>query len=493
VSGFPWTFGAAAAVGALSVLAISFSILLMVWLSARRLKKMPPVAALRGSISAKDFRRNYFPLEKFPGNVNLGLGLKNMLAYFKTYAMIGAIVAGISLAIVFMAIAYQNFGVDYSALIKLVGIENCDVLVTVTQRTDAAALASEIERMPEVRKTAMMDFVGLKIDGYDAFGTASDDYGRYETFFPTKGRMPIYDNEAAIPGRFARQLGKVIGDGVRITVNGVSQDYIITGHFSTAMSDGGRAAAITLDGFKRLDPHYMRGSISIYLNDGVTQLEFSEKLKQQFGVLNVIRNEGDGRFAAARARAEEKISAYMEHYNIDSGAYSVIYNGEIILSRSSDAYQIEKIEDFNEFVKSNIGVFGDIIGSITIVVVVVSFVISSLILSMTIRSIITKRRRELGILKSNGFTTKQLARQMAISFMPMTAIGIAFGCIGAALTISPAMGLALYSTGAESIVFDVSLPIVVFLGLAILFATYIVANISAMRIKHISVYELMSE
>jgi putative ABC transport system permease protein len=183
----------------------------------------------------------------------------------------------------------------------------------------------------------------------------------------------------------------------------------------------------------------------------------------------------------------------LEHYDVDSVSYAVIYNGDIILKGSSDTYQIEKIIDFREYLNAQLGNYTGAIGAVTQMIVLVSLLISSLILVMTVRSIISKRRRELGILKSNGFTTKQLARQMAISFLPMTAFGVVLGCAAGAFTVSPAMGAALSAAGAENVALAVDPLIVTILGAVILLVTYIVANISALRIKHISVYELLTE
>jgi len=493
MTGSPWTFGANTMACLLSALAIVLILILMVAQSARRIKKLPPVTALRGGITTNSFRRNYFPLSKSKGNVHLSLGIKNMFAYAKLYAMIGIVIAGVSLAITFMFAMYQNFVVDQTAFIRLGGIEAGDVSITVTRHTDAFALAAEMEGMPEVRKTAMMDVAYLKLDGIEAPASyISDDYSRYETLLALEGRMPVYDNEVATTKVFAGMLGKKIGDSVRVKANGVSQEYIITGYFSV-LTNGGRVAAISLDGYLRLNPNYKRSGVNVYLNDGVTFDEFSETLKQRFGVLNVYREQEDSKFAAAKARAEERISFYLERYNIDSVEYAVIYDGDIILSGSSDAYQIERITDYGEFMRAAIGTYAGPIPIITEMIIAVSLIIVSLILSMTVRSVIAKRRRELGTLKSLGYTTKQLARQMAISFLPMTAVGVVIGCATGALTVSPLMGSALEMAGAQGASLNVSTLAVTVLGAVTLLITYLVAQISAMRIRHISVYELLSE
>jgi putative ABC transport system permease protein len=72
-----------------AALLITFILVLMVAVSCRRIKKLPPVVALRGGIATHSFRRNHFPLHKGLGSVHMRLGLKNMFLYGKLYSMIG--------------------------------------------------------------------------------------------------------------------------------------------------------------------------------------------------------------------------------------------------------------------------------------------------------------------------------------------------------------------------------------------------------------------
>jgi len=467
-------------------------LLVMVRRSCRKIKKLPPVDALRGGIATNSFRRNFFPLHKGAGNVQTRLGLKNMFAFFKSYAMIGIVIAGISLMIIFMVVLYQNMVLDQTAITKMVGLEISDVNISVARHTDADAMAFEIEKMPQARKTSMLDQTSFDIDGIRVWGSVSDDFERMECMSAHDGRFPKYDNEVAVPKVFADRLGKKIGDNVIVQAGGVSQEFIITGFYST-MTNGGNIGAITLEGYQRLDPNYRRNSINIYLNKGVTFADFSDALKESFGVVNVYKQDEDSKYSEAKKRAEEKISSYLQQYDIDSVDYSVIYNGEIIISGSSSEYKIEKITDYKEFLKANIGGMAGAIALITQVFSIVSLIVISLILSMTVRSIVAKRRRELGIMKASGYTAKQLARQLAISFMPMTAIGVIIGCIAGVSLVDPVMNAVLAEGGAYGAEFAANPLIIIPVGLIIMAVTFAASNFFAMRIKNISVYELISE
>ena len=492
VTGLSWTFGINFNAGFLAAIIITIFVLLFVFISCRKIKILPPVDALRGGIASNNFRRNFFPLGKGVGNVSLRLGLKNMFAYLKLYVMIGVIIACVSIAVTIMSVLYQNFVIDPLHIMKMAGGEMGDISITVTKQTDADNMAIEIEKMPEVRKTSMVEWQIYKIDDYLTFNFILNDYEKMEFFKAHEGRLPRYDNEIAIPKLFAGLLGKKIGDNVTVRTGGLSEDFIITGYFST-MSNGGHSSAITLDGLRRLIPDAKRSNITIYLNDDVKFDDFVKKLNNNFGILNVYKHDENDKFANARKHAEEKISAYLEIYDIDSVEYSVFYEGEIIFSGSSEIYQIKTITDDKELVMAQLGIYSDITSAVTQLIALVSLIILSLILYMTVRSIVTKRRRELGILKSCGFTTKQLARQLAISFMPVASTGILSGCLSGVFLANPLLSALFSSTGIYNASFAINPAAVAAIGVIAMLTIFFVANISAMRIKHISVYELLTE
>ncbi|MCL2841077.1 MAG: ABC transporter permease [Defluviitaleaceae bacterium] len=492
LSATPWSVGVNPLAGIFSAMAIIFILLVKVFLSTQRIKKLPPITALRGGISTNNFRRNFFPLHQFTGNVHLGLGLKNMFAYVRLYAMIGVVIASAAFALTSTAAIYQTFVADQMTLAAVAGMEANEVLVTVTRHTDAFALATEIEQLPQVRMTTMAEITMVRVEDFDArMTTVSDDFSQFETFVAGIGRMPVYDNEIALPRSLAQQLNRQMGDSVRVTVSGITQEFIITGYFSTLGGIG--SAAITYDGIKRLNPNFTRSTISIYLHEGVTVEAFEAVLTQQFGVLNVFQYEENDSFATARARAEERIAFYLENFDVDSVEYAVILDGEIIISGSSGMFQIERIANHIELVMATAANVIAPMTALTYMIFVISVIVVALILSMTVRAVVAKRRRELGTLKAVGYTTSQLVRQMAISFLPMTTLGIIVGCVSGTLLISPMISTAMSASGVLNMVLFINPLVVVALGTAILIVTYLVAHISARSIKNISVYELLSE
>ena len=491
-SGFLWFMEANVPVGVAAAFAMAAILLAMVLRSCHKIKKLSPVTALRRGIAANSFRRNFFPLHRGMGNVHTRLGLKNIFVFLKTYMMTGVIIAVMCFATVCVAVMYQNFAIDQHTFIKMAGIEAHDAQISVTRHTDADALAARLAKMPEVRKTSMLDVVFSKADNIEVICYISDDYDQLEDMATHHGRFPIYDNEVALPKLFADHLGKQIGDSIAVNASGVSQEYLITGFFS-ASSNIGRVIAMPLAGYQKLAPNYKRSTINIYFGESVSFDSFAAKMKQDYGVLNVYEQDSSVAFSAAKAVAEEKISNYLEHYNIDSAAYAAIYNGEIILSGSSNTYQIERIINSRETLKSTLGSYVRITAVLVQVVAVLSLLIISAIISMTVRIIVTHRYRELGTLKALGFTTNQLAMQLATSFVPCAAIGVTTGCIIGVLAASPLLSSMFSGLGAYGNVFAVNPFMVLMIGALFLLAAVTVANISANSIRNISAYDLISD
>ena len=492
MSGSNWSLGASIPVGLIAATLVIAFLILTALHSCRNLRKLQPVDALRGEVALFSRRRNAFPLHRGAGSVHTRLGLKSASSNLKRHVMSGLVLAAATFVIIIIAAMYQNFVINRTALTRMIGIELADVDLSVARHTDAAALATELLSMPEVRKTAMLDWRTFQIDGISVMGFVSDDFGLFETMLAHDGRFPIYDNEIAIPKLLADRLGKVLGDSVKVKANGVTQEFIISGYYSSA-NNGGQIGSLTLEGYQRLDLNYIRNNIKVYLNEGVSFEAFSDMLISHYGVVNVYLPAENDKFGAAKARAEEKIANYLKYFGIDSVEYAVIYNGEIILSGSSDSYQIEKITDFKAWADSQITVYGEIVRLLTQVVSIISLAIIAAILTMTARQIVVKRRRELGILKSCGFTSKQLTKQLAISFLPCSLLGAAIGCVGGTFMVNPAITAMFSSTGVYNANVYIYPPAAIAIGILTLLFSFAVVNISAMRIRRITAYELISE
>ena len=67
----------------ISLLILGGAVALSAWLSARRIKKIEPIVALRSGVQTHNFKRNRVPLEKTKAPLNIALALKITLSGVK--------------------------------------------------------------------------------------------------------------------------------------------------------------------------------------------------------------------------------------------------------------------------------------------------------------------------------------------------------------------------------------------------------------------------
>ncbi|WP_422659437.1 FtsX-like permease family protein [Paenibacillus sp. EC2-1] len=439
LAGLHWDSGLHFGVDMISILTVLFLVLLVTLLASRRIKKLPPVIALRGGVNTHSFRKNHFPLGSSRGGLQFVLALKTIATNMRQNGIVAIIVAGVTFASVFSVITYYNMAVDKSALYNMTGTELSDVVVNAHPKSDASQLFSDLKNEVEVAKTTQLDMVILSLEGEDAVVQISDDFGQMENLSAYKGRMPRYDNEVVITGVLSDMLDKGIGDTLEIGQDGVVGKYLVTGLAQT-MSNGGRIAFMMLSGMHQLDPDYEIQSLNLYLKDGYENVEpFIGKLKQDY----------DGRIA--------------------------------------------QVQNYRELGDAQMETYTGAITSLMMVVLIVTMIVVSLILYLVIHAMILKRKKDLGIYKALGYTAFQLKTQIALSFVPVVASGAVLGGVLGGLGTNPMLSMLLYSVGVSNAKLDVHLPTIILLCVAVTLYAYIISMWAARRIKKISAYSLIVE
>lgn len=430
---WPVSFEGFSAVLSLSI--ISGLVALVTYLSSRRIRYITPIAALQSGIHTHNFKRNYIPLESSRLNLQFSLSLKALLRQMKQNMMIILIVAGLTFSSIFCSILNFNFNGDTSAVIRLVGIEQSDFILMPKNGNLQQGIFTELEAMPGVQKLTVLDNMVASIKDINFLLQVSDDYNNLETQTIYKGREPIYDNEIVLSGVIAKLENTEIGDEIPITFNGVTNNYLITG-LSQQISQLGKVASITGDGMRRLQPEYTSQSVNVYLKEGKDSQAFVKELEAR-------------------------------------------YPGQW------------RITNIREAIDSTLSTFTTAVTSITAVITAVTIIVVSLILYLVIKTLIMKRKREFGILKSMGYTTFNLMTQITFSLFPVIGMGVAIGSIGGYFFSDSAFVLLLSSLGIYNGQLAVHLPQVLLLCAAILAVSYVVSMLVARRIRKVSVYDLI--
>lgn len=468
-------------------------------LAAHRILKLPPVKALNRNTGNQLFKKNLVPLHKGIGNINLRIAIKNLFGNLKSNLSFAVIIAGGTFAIGITMILYMNFGHDNTALYKMTGFELSDVQITVTDKTDTEKLADKLSGMEEVRKTNLSDLTNIKVEDIDEQVIVSDNFNAMEILSVYKGSLPRYDNEIAITGVISKSIGKEIGESIKVTAEGRTKEFYITGIYQTSNA-GGKMSIMTCKGVKRLRPQFEMNQIDVYLKNGVDKEKFKEKLRT---IYKVAVNKDDssentnsdysGKYVEAMKTADEKIAKLLSDYGVDSVSYAVMFNGNIILSGDSSAYKIKEIKDLKDYLNGQLGSYAGMMSGMLSTIIIITFFITGGILSITIKSLLRKKSKEYGIYMAMGYTTQDLVKQLSLHYTITTLIGIITGTAFVLLFSNSILQLLFAGVGLTNMKIGINPGLLIVIDIIMLFYIYFFTKLRAYKIKNVNPYVLMTE
>jgi putative ABC transport system permease protein len=134
---------------------------------------------------------------------------------------------------------------------------------------------------------------------------------------------------------------------------------------------------------------------------------------------------------------------------------------------------------------------------ITVILVVVIFVVTILIvlfiLYIVIKSLLVKRRQELGIYKAMGYTSWQLMVQTAGSFLPVSIAAILLSSVLALVYMPGIFGIIFEALGVMKNHMEISFGFLMLFAAIQIAINMIISFALCMPIRKISAYALMKE
>ncbi|MCL1701509.1 ABC transporter permease [Lysinibacillus sp. Bpr_S20] len=437
LSGLIWYQGFNMTINVVNIFIIAFCVVIVALISAFHVRKIQPIMALRGGIQTHSFRKNYFPLENTGGGLHFLLAIKSMLSNVKQNIMILLIMIALTFASVFSVVLFYNIASDKTAFINLFGAEPANVMITVRPDADTTELLSNIKQMDQVNKVTIFDKITTKIDHQTVDTYVTKNYNQLENNIVYEGRQPKYDNEIAISWVVSNQINKGIGDTVEVEYGTKTASFLVTG-LSQSIGNLGQITSLTMDGIQQLQSDYKGTTLYVYL-DGLSNQHFIEDVQEQYGD-NIV-----------------------------------------------ETLDIDKI------IESQTGMYTAAVFAVMIMVLTITVLVVVMILYLIIKTMIIKRKKELGVMKAIGYSTIQLMHQISISFVPVIITGVAIGGILGYFYTNPMLSVLLSSAGVKRLDFIVHLPTILMLCVGILILAYIVSMLVSLKIKKVSAYGLISE
>ena len=187
-----------------------------------------------------------------------------------------------------------------------------------------------------------------------------------------------------------------------------------------------------------------------------------------------------------QAVAADKIAVLMSTYGVTSVDYAIRMGNQLITGNSRQ-FVMKELQSYKDLIKSQLDPIANITRMFTGVGVVAIGIVVAVILGIIASSNVKKRRKDLGIMKSLGYSSKDLIKQIAISIMPMTVVSVILASV-ASIIINKVFWFQLFGVSMKT-----SISVLILTDLALIVFTFVMTCIGAGKIRKISVNELMTE
>lgn len=401
--------------------------------SARVIKKLNPINAIRGIKSSKK-NKNHFEIDKTFGNINIIIMLKNFINSIRQNILLGFVLLFISIMISFTITLFYNVNVNPLNFVNTLVEEHPDVIVNAN-----SSIKNDLKKINDVKNVIYYDdsqTASYMNDSYKLF--ISESFNNLANDLCYEGRNPSSYNEIAIGSKIKEKYNLKLEDYITIKKGKTLYNYKIVG-FIQSVNYSGEVIELTNDGYSKLDSNYKPNKLYIYLNDSSKSSEF----------IDYIENK---------------------------------YSNEIISTM-----------DYAKSMDSGLTMYISIVSIISIVIIIITIIIVYLILFILVSSIITKKKVDFGIYKSMGYKNNQLVGHLIGGYMPCVIISIVLGIILNKIFMKDIYMFIFKCVGAYKVSFVYPIILYIVIGIVICILTVLLQIILLRKIKKISVYSLIKE
>lgn len=408
-------------------------ILIFTYISARKIKKLNPINAIRG-IDNNKFSKNHFEIDKTKGNISFILMLKNFMNSTKQNFLLGIVIFFITIISSFAGILYYNVNMNPINFINTLVEEHPSVIIT--SNSNIKDRLKEYDNVKDIIYYDEMQTINFESNSYKTF--VAETYKNLANDLCYEGENPISADEIAVGSKIKEKYNLKIGDYIENKKGEITHKFKVTG-FIQSVNYSGEVFELTLDGYKNLENEYKPNVLYVYLNNEDLSGDFIDKAKAEFGdeILGTVD--------------------YVESMNSASTMYV------------------------------------SLVSIICIVIIVVTIILIYLILYILISSIILKKKQELGIFKAIGYKNKQLIYELIGGFLPSVIFATILGVIFNKMYVDNIYTIIFKTVGAYKISFNYPTIIFVIIGLAIIISTILIELLLSKKIKKISVYSLIKD
>lgn len=418
-----------------AVIILTGVVTLFTFISARKIKHTQPIDGLRGNTGAKSSKKNYFPLESTKANTQLLLVMKQIFASKKQNILLFLVSFVLTVLIAFSGTLFYNIVVKPHNFMSALSEETPDVIVTPNEQS-VSELEGALKEDLLVENILKYNAGNVKIKDSTVTAFACEDFSQVTNDICYKGKNPKQADEIALGSAFEGSYK--IGDTVKVSVGEKSSSFKVTG-FVQSVNLQGELCELSLKGYEVLCEETQVPLLYIYLKDTADAEKFVETFEK-------------------------------EH----SGKITDIVNSQKLQKEAQDMYM-----------------------GITIILVVLIFAVTVLIvmfiLYIVIKSLLVKRRQELGVYKAMGYSNLQLIAQTVGSFMPVSVVAILLSSTAALFYMPYIYQFVFEAIGVMRNNMEISFGFLMIFALLQIIVNLIISVILCMPVRKISAYSLIKE
>ncbi|MCR4604591.1 MAG: ABC transporter permease, partial [Eubacterium sp.] len=419
-SGVPYNMKFNTVATVIPVVFVILFTLFVAFLSTRKIKKIEAITALRDGVENHSFKKNRVRLDKTVFGVNSALAFKttftnlkqNLITFFVTGLLVFICVVGLMM--------YENF--NRNPKLELFGGEICSggVVYEAELKDEVYDYLDKRDDVSNIRPIVIGE---LTYNGEDLLWTSA-----YED--PSKlnnqdmcyeGEYPVYDNEIALSGKFAKDYEYSIGDEVELRYGNKTYSYLITGLIQSC-SNSGREAVVTIDAIKRVaDISTLKNGCYFDTTDEATTEKILKDCEDHFAGKNV------------------------------------------------------SVLNFYETMEGVLTTFRSITTVMLVMVCLIAAIVIILILFLMVRTLIYNKRKDYGIYKALGYTSGKLIFQTALSFMPTIILSVAVFSVISYFLANPYMNTIMITFGLMKCTFVIPIPGVIIICAGMILLAFVFA------------------
>jgi len=359
-----------------TAIAIPLMVLAGSVIATRSYKKLTVLESLRSGITSHNFKKNHFPLEKSHLPLSLALAGKHNFGSLKKSIFVVLIVAFLTSSTCMGFSLFQNWALDNTALLKIVGVEFSDIMVGALGDEDFLEDMKSNSNVKSVNTwttlqsmevTYMDHSTNLGIDVYR-------DVSALTMNSLLEGHYPANGNEIILSTIESENLHASVGDiiNVKSMVDSSYVTFTVCG-IDQKINNMGKKAIVNEEGAKRINPDFIFYNALVYLNESDNAKELKDKWQEEYPDYQFIL--GDDLFGSS----------------------------------------------IDMFSKAMEGICAIFVATTCFVVILTQLLLT--------RAQVIRERTDLGVSKALGYTSRELIGRTLMTNIPTIVIGILLGIL----------------------------------------------------------------